>query len=50
MTDKQIFAILALVLNTLGLSLTFYWFDYKLFIIIFISIWANNVQNSANKK
>jgi len=43
------YAIFGLVILIIALVLTFYWYDYKLFLILFLMIWGNNIQRSNSK-
>ena len=43
------YAIFGLVILIIALVLTFYWYDYKLFLILFLMLWGNNIQRSNSK-
>jgi len=43
---KMVFLILSLVFYVISIGLIFYWFDYKLFLVIFLFVTAYGFQNS----
>lgn len=38
------------IIGTSGVLLTFCWYDWKLFVIIMLIMWANNIDNSQKYK
>lgn len=36
--------VLTTIIYLIGISLTFYWYDYKLFLIMMFMMWANNIE------
>jgi len=43
---KMVFLILSLVFYVISIGLIFYWFDYKLLLVIFLFVTAYGFQNS----
>jgi len=44
------FKTLSALIGIFGTLLTFYWYDWKLFVIIMLIMWANNIDNSQKYK
>lgn len=44
MEDKKITATFAILIWIITISLSWYWFNYKLPIILFLLSWANNIE------